>query len=60
MLANCDVIVSFPIYDQFGAIRKSDAGCLVCKTIETSIIDSSLVLYLHDKAYICINNILLP
>ena len=26
MSANCDVIVIFPIYDQFGAIRKPDSG----------------------------------
>ena len=32
MLKNCDVIVIFPIYDQFGAIRKPDSGCSVCKT----------------------------
>ena len=30
--ANCDVIVIFPIYEQFGAIRKSDSGGIVCKT----------------------------
>ena len=32
MLANCNVIVIFPIYDQFGAIWKLDSGCIVCKT----------------------------
>ena len=32
MLTNCDVIVIFPIYDQFGAISKPDSGCIVCKT----------------------------
>ena len=26
MSANCDVIVTFPIYGQFGAIRKPDSG----------------------------------
>ena len=31
MLANCDVIVFFPIYGQFGAILKPDSGCIVCK-----------------------------
>ena len=30
-LANCDVIVIFSIYDQFGAIRKPDSECIVCK-----------------------------
>ena len=32
MLANCDVIVIFQIFDQFGAILKPDSGCMVCKT----------------------------
>ena len=26
----CDVIVIFPIYGQFGAIRKLDSGRMVC------------------------------
>ena len=30
--AICDAIVSFWIYGQFGAIRKLDSGCIVCKT----------------------------
>ena len=29
---NCDVIAIFSIYGQFGAIRKPDSGCIVCKT----------------------------
>ena len=32
MSANCAVIVIFPIYGQFGAIRKPDTRCMVCKT----------------------------
>ena len=32
MLANCDVIVIFQIFCQFGAIWKQDSGCIVCKT----------------------------
>ena len=32
MSSSCDVIFSFPIYDQFGAIWRPDSGCLVCKT----------------------------
>ena len=32
MSANCEVIVIFPIYGQFGAIRKSDSGRKVGKT----------------------------
>ena len=31
-LANCDVIVVFPIYGQFGAIQKPHSGRIVCKT----------------------------
>ena len=32
ILANCDVIVIFLIYGQFGALWKSDSGYTVCKT----------------------------
>ena len=32
MLANCDVIVIFLIYDQFGTIQKPDSRHIVCKT----------------------------
>ena len=32
MSENCDVNVIFPIYGQFGAIRKPDSGRIVCKT----------------------------
>ena len=32
MPANCDSTVIFPIYGQFGAIRKPDSRCIVCKT----------------------------
>ena len=32
MSENCDVIVIFPIYGQFGAIRKPDSGRIICKT----------------------------
>ena len=32
MSANCDVIVIFLIYGEFGAIRKPDSGRIVCKT----------------------------
>ena len=43
MSANCDVIVIFPIYGQFGAIRKPDSGFMVCKTY--IFISSSLLSY---------------
>ena len=29
---SCDVIVIFPIYRQFGVIRKPDTGRINCKT----------------------------
>ena len=32
MSQNCDVIVVFFIYGQFGAIQKLDSGLIVCKT----------------------------
>ena len=32
MSANCDVIVNFSIYSQFGTIWKPDSGRIVCKT----------------------------
>ena len=30
--ANCDVIAIFPNYGQFGAIRKTASGSMICKT----------------------------
>ena len=32
MSTNCDVILIFPIYSQFGAVRKLNSGRIVCKT----------------------------
>ena len=32
MPKNCDVIATFSIYGQFGAIWKPDSGHIVCKT----------------------------
>ena len=32
ILINCDVIIIFWIYGQFGAIRKPDSGRMVCNT----------------------------
>ena len=43
MSANCDVIVIFPIYDQFGAIWKLDSVCIACKTYIS--INTNLVSY---------------
>ena len=47
MSANCDVIVIFPIYGQFGAIWKPDSGRIVCEIY--IFIDSNLVLYKNGK-----------
>ena len=33
MSGNCDFIVIFPTYRQFGAIRKQDSGRIVCKVM---------------------------
>ena len=43
MSENLDVIVIFPIYDQFGAIWKPDSGRIVCKTYV--FINSNLLFY---------------
>ena len=32
MSKNCDIILIFPIYDQFAAIRKPESGRMVYKT----------------------------
>ena len=49
MSANCDVIVIFPIYGQFGAIQTPDSGRIVCKTY--IFIYSNLLSY---KSYVCV------
>ena len=51
MSQNCDVIVIFPIYGQFGAIRSRIANA-VCKTYV--LIDSNLLSY---KAWKQLKNI---
>ena len=43
MSANCDVIVIFPIYGQFGAIRKPHSGRIVIRTYV--LINSYLLSY---------------
>ena len=47
MLANCDVIFFFPIYDQFEGIRKPDSGRIVCKTY--IFIKNNLLSYKNRK-----------
>ena len=32
ILASCDFILIFSIYDKFGAIRKLDSRCIVCNS----------------------------
>ena len=44
---NCDVIVIFLIYGQFGATQKPDSGRLVCKTY--IFINSNLLSYKNSK-----------
>ena len=44
---NCDVIVIFTIYDQFGANRKPDSGRMVCKTY--IFIKSNFLSYKNKK-----------
>ena len=43
MLTNCDVIVIFPIYGQFGAISKPDLGRVLSKMY--IFINSNLLSY---------------
>ena len=47
MLANCDVIVFYPIYGQFAAIQKPDSGCVVYKTY--SFTNNNLLSYKNWK-----------
>ena len=47
MLANCNVIVSFLLYDQFTTIRKADSGYMVYKTY--IFINSNLLSYKNWK-----------
>ena len=47
MSSNCDVIVIFPIYGQFGAIRKPYSGGIVCKTY--IFINSNFLSYKKSK-----------
>ena len=47
MSANCDAIVIFAIYGHFGATRKPDSGCMVCKTY--IFINSKLLSYKNLK-----------
>ena len=47
MSNNCDAIAIFPIYNQFGAIRKPDSGRIVCKIY--IFINSNLLSYKNWK-----------
>ena len=47
MLADCDVIVIFLIYDQFGAFWKPDSGGIICKNC--IFINSNFLSYKNGK-----------
>ena len=47
MSANCDVIIIFPIYGQFGVIQMPDSGRIVCKTY--IFINSNVLSYKNWK-----------
>ena len=47
MLTNCDIIIFFPIYGKFAAIRKPDSGRMVYKTY--IFINSNLLSYKTSK-----------
>ena len=57
MSTNCDVIVLFPIYDQFAALRKPDSGCMVSTTY--IFINSNLLCYKTWKQNQQISNTIL-
>ena len=47
MSENCDIIVIFLVYGQFGAIWKPDSGRIACKTY--TFINSNLLSYKYWK-----------
>ena len=47
MSKNCNVIAIFPIYGQFGVIRKPESGRIVCKIY--ILIKSNLLSYKNWK-----------
>ena len=47
MSANCNIILIFQIYGQFGAIQNLDSGRIVCKTY--IFIKSNLLSYTNLK-----------
>ena len=54
MSDNFDVIVIFPIYGQFGAIRESDSGRMVCETF--IFINSNLETFIFTNSYLTKTN----
>ena len=44
---NCDVIAIFPIYNQFGAVRKPDSERIICKIY--NFVNSNLLSYKNWK-----------
>ena len=52
MSENCDAIAIFPIYSQFGAIRRPGSERMVCKTyifINSNLLSYKIPLLLHTK-----------
>ena len=49
MSGNCNIIVIFPIYGQFGAIWKPDSGRIACK--RSILINSHLLSSKNWKQY---------
>ena len=47
MTEKCDITAIFPIYVQFGAIRKPDSGRIICKTF--IFINTNLLSYKNCK-----------
>ena len=45
-MADCDIIVIFPIFGQFGVISKQDSECMVCKTY--IFINSKILFFLQE------------
>ena len=58
MSGNCDVIAIFPIYSQFGAIRKPDSGRIVYKTYRVPLIVTFYLTKTENKTKISLTQLL--
>ena len=54
MPTNCNVVIIFPIYGQFGAIWKSDSECMICETY--IFINSNFLSYENWKQNLTFSN----